>query len=1159
IEDGNRRQVMARPVERLDDKELFWLGAGCRVSREVARAMRRVLRGEMDLEGLGLFARPRRLLEEARQRAGRVVRLANGIEVGRGLDGLYRYWTYLGGVGNLVLQRTVERAYGEEEDFAATSDATGLSCSHWIDFQRLALPVERDAWMRWVEGHLEGLCDLFALNAYWMVLPGDMQVAEVGGFIFDGEVAEEFGRYLAQPSTIVDGDRSLLEIEEAASVEQGPVWLDAAPEALFSLETERRRWAGRAVPLAPDGWYPRALTGTLVGGYFHHQQCQRWLRLQFVPPKILGWEEGEVEWGAERMAWGRVHERRSLDWLRERGEELLAVEEVDDGGQRRSLGDRRSLEERFEDTLVHLRRLIRRVEAEPDRQFVLAQPVLMLPETLGWIEGREGVVGGVGIADLIRVSMGAEGALLQVGDIKDSRMARYSQKWQVAFYVSLLKTLVGEEKLPERVGVAESGFLLLRPLPGGEAPEVHTFGLAPYLGAFPQLWRNARQALAESPGGIDYRLQPHCVGCPNFSACYGGALQGEEVQFLPQLMAGALEKCRLGGLTTIEEAGAFLEGEAERFDPQQRIRLGQRAAALGTRRIGLVERKSRLFPENLSTAIFVHCVEDPATGRMCGVGWRALRGDGTVAGDVIAVRDERCDVDERPGRSASSEGAGLAESVERKTAAEGIAYKTVVEGILREWIQGMEGGRGPHVFHFGQRSWQGLQGWAGESELAFLWAPDRLHHADLRRLLGVHFAWPVPGELTLFALGKLLGVASRLGEPESLFHGDDATWGAQVVRLPEEEERSRATRDYLDAALHVQVEAWRWAVAQLESGWRQTRWEAALEGEAEGEVYLSFLEEERRRGEEDVLELQAYPLEERVARFRALGPLHFEATELDEEGRFCYVLSGNEIGLSKFREGDFLKLAPVGSADVQQGFDVILAAYERSAERVWVHSRRGRLGLSQRLAYSLEEDLSDWTGPRLAHAVRAVFAVDRPHRLAGLFGGRWPVEGDSDGAEWVERWLREWGDTARLNGAQQRALALPFEGGLGLIEGPPGTGKTQLLGWTLIALMVRAWEMGVPMRIVVSALTHRGIDEVLARVAGLAARFVPDFPGKCFKLGRQAEGEGVVPLEDADALAGMPYAIVGGTGFGLYQLFEGRQGKFPQVFDWVIFDEASQV
>jgi len=135
-----------------------------------------------------------------------------------------------------------------------------------------------------------------------MVLPGDMQVAEVGGFIFDGEVAEEFGRYLAQPSTIVDGDRSLLEIEEAASVEQGPVWLDAAPEALFSLETERRRWAGRAVPLAPDGWYPRALTGTLVGGYFHHQQCQRWLRLQFVPPKILGWEEGEVEWGAERMA-----------------------------------------------------------------------------------------------------------------------------------------------------------------------------------------------------------------------------------------------------------------------------------------------------------------------------------------------------------------------------------------------------------------------------------------------------------------------------------------------------------------------------------------------------------------------------------------------------------------------------------------------------------------------------------------------------------------------------------------------------------------------------------------------------------------------------------------------------------------------------------------
>jgi superfamily II DNA/RNA helicase/predicted RecB family nuclease len=1163
IEEGNRRQVTARPAERLDDKELFWLGTGCRVSREVARAMRQVLREEVDLEGLGLFARPGKLLKEARRSAGRVVRLANGIEVGRGLDGLYRYWTYLGGVGNLVLQWTVERAYGEEEDFAASSDATGLSCSHWIDFQRLALPVERDSWAEWAEGHLDGLCDLFALNAYWDVLPRDMRVAEVVGFLFDGRVAEEFGRYLSEPSIIVDGDKSLLEIGEAVEVESEPLWIDAAPGVVFSLEKERERWAGRVVTVAPDAWYPRALTGTLVGGYFHHQQCQRWLRLQFVPPDLRGGEEEEAEWSMERMARGRAHEQRSLDWLRMEGEELLTVEEVD------ASGERRSLEERFEDTLTRLRRLIRRVEVDPGRRFVLAQGVLMRPAMLGRIEGREGVVGGVGIADLIRVSAGAEGVLLQVGDIKDSGTARYSQKWQVAFYALLMRALVEEGELPERVAVAGSGFLLLRPLPGGDAPQLHTFDLGPYLEALPQFWRNARRGLAGSPAGSDYRLQPHCVSCPNFSACYSEVLEEEEVQLLPQLTAGALEKCRLSGLATVEEVGAFLEGEAavELFDPQQRVRLAQRAAALETQRMGLVERKSRLFPENLSTAIFLHCVEDPATGRICGVGWRGLRGDGTVVGDVIALAGKPGDADEGGGWTAG-EGDGLAESAEEKMLTgedrgltdgiEGDALIGLVEGILREWTRGMQGGKGPHVFHFGQRSWQVLQSWAGESELAFLWAPDRLHHADLQRLLETHFAWLVPGRLTLFALGKLLGVDSQLVEPESLLHGDDATWRAQVVRLSEEEGRA-ATVAYLDAALNVQVEVWRWAVAQLESDWQQTRWDTELEPEAEGEAYLSFLEEERRRREEDVLELQAYPLAERVARFRALGPLHFEETALDEEGRFCYVLSGSEIGLSKFREGDFLKLAPVGSADVQQGFDVILVAYERSAERVWVHSRRGRLGLSRRLAYSLEEDLSDWTGPRLAHAVRTVFAGDRPHRLAGLFAGSGSVAGDGDGVGWVESWLREWGDTARLNEAQQRALVLPFEADLGLIEGPPGTGKTQLLGWTLIALVMRAQEDGLPMRIVVSGLTHRAIDEVLARVAGLVARFVPDFPGICFKLGRQVEEEGVEQLENPDVLAGMPYAIVGATGFGLYQLFEGRQGRFPQVFDWVVFDEASQV
>ena len=44
-----------------------------------------------------------------------------------------------------------------------------------------------------------------------------------------------------------------------------------------------------------------------------------------------------------------------------------------------------------------------------------------------------------------------------------------------------------------------------------------------------------------------------------------------------------------------------------------------------------------------------------------------------------------------------------------------------------------------------------------------------------------------------------------------------------------------------------------------------------------------------------------------------------------------------------------------------------------------------------------------------------------------------------------------------------------------------------------------------------------------------------------------------------ETLAESSHSIVGATGFGFYQLFEGRKGLFSTVFDWVVFDEASQM
>ena len=434
----------------------------------------------------------------------------------------------------------------------------------------------------------------------------------------------------------------------------------------------------------------------------------------------------------------------------------------------------------------------------------------------------------------------------------------------------------------------------------------------------------------------------------------------------------------------------------------------------------------------------------------------------------------------------------------------------------------------------------------GSEELSFLFSPHRNHRTDLQKLIASHFNFPMPGNSTLFALNRLLGLNAEFPEPQSLFHFDEDE-GIQKKEIAE----------YLNTVLHLQISLWEWASSHLTSEWEQSEWDMD-EMQSQQTAYLNFLAEERRLREEDVLAMQALPLSERVERFRAIGPIRFRKITLDDEGRFLYEFQ-TEMGLSKFRAGDFLKLAPAGLSDVQNGLPVILTAH--SAEHLCVQSRQGRLALNPRLLYSLEEDLTDWNGPRLIHAVQTVFSKDRVHPLSQLLSGTWRAAREPDALRWVQNWMREFGAIAGLNERQQQALSLPFTHRLSLIEGPPGTGKTHLLGWILIALILQAQAEGRPLRIAVSALTHQAIDQVLKKVVALVEQHsLQGFPAQCFKLGRWDLTErGIEQLEDVETLAESPYAIVGATGFGLYQLFEGRKGTFPQVFDWVVFDEASQM
>lgn len=88
-----------------------------------------------------------------------------------------------------------------------------------------------------------------------------------------------------------------------------------------------------------------------------------------------------------------------------------------------------------------------------------------------------------------------------------------------------------------------------------------------------------------------------------------------------------------------------------------------------------------------------------------------------------------------------------------------------------------------------------------------------------------------------------------------------------------------------------------------------------------------------------------------------------------------------------------------------------------------------------------------------------------------------------DATHWIQQSYPSRAVAAGLNHLQKQALMLPFREKIGFIEGPPGTGKTHLLVWTLIALVAHAKCLHRPIKILVTAQTHHAIDQILRKVA----------------------------------------------------------------------------
>jgi DNA replication ATP-dependent helicase Dna2 len=179
-----------------------------------------------------------------------------------------------------------------------------------------------------------------------------------------------------------------------------------------------------------------------------------------------------------------------------------------------------------------------------------------------------------------------------------------------------------------------------------------------------------------------------------------------------------------------------------------------------------------------------------------------------------------------------------------------------------------------------------------------------------------------------------------------------------------------------------------------------------------------------------------------------------------------------------------------------------------------------------------------------------------------------------------------------LNPEQEGAWRAAFGRPLSLVWGPPGTGKTYLLAWMLLGLATAARLRGRPLRVLVTAATHRAIVNVLVRLAREIGDGI-DLPLRACKLcgsgneaDRDLEGLPVERIDDAalrellDAVAPGQTLVVGATVWSLCKQMqaagrEGTEGLFadepqggadgaapaplPAWFDVVVIDEASQM
>jgi hypothetical protein len=979
--------------------------------------------------------------------------------------------------------------------------------------------------------------------------------------------------------------------------------------------------------LSPD----LRLTGTLASQYFRFA-CDRQLRWHMVPVALRG---GDVPapnsdpargplvgvrpgMGLLTQA-GRRFERRATQALVQRhGDHVLTAGRDEHGDAAR----------------LPYTSVVRALR-DPGELRWLVQPELRIPDPAAFA-ARFGFGADVQVApahpDLLRIGRDRRGrVMIGVGDIKWSREATVQHYAQVAFYTILLEEICRAEGIDATVET-RWGWLWTR---GSRGPR--RFPLTAYRHHVEEFLRSDLPRVASaSPAEVAWHLRPRCTSCSFFHHCRAEAERTDDLSRVVGLTPLAKQALNAKGIRTVralrqaEFRRGVYEG-AHALESAESV-LKKRVQALDYGKIKEGEKQSFRMGGGESVRILLTAEGDPVSGTVFALGLRVERMSGGRATEVFVSADgteaaER----EMLGRFLLAAGAVVAETEEASRGMQGpvrggtkpvhfFVWDAREAELLRDVLQR----------HLGDPGTQ--PGIAGVARILFPGgdAGGTPPGTVMLDVVGELFALPVPFAWDLASVSTVLrptedawthAPRGDYGWPFSsqvAFERIHNVWSGRPWRgggdpQSADEVRAEIVRTVKSklAALDSIVRAVReHALKRRDPMLRLDQ--AFLTAFDRAEPIPHPLLEQLRlftlaeAAEEAVAirQLHALPTADRARRFEAISGLNKVAILENGHAVFEFDEACRE---AKFRPGDFALLLTnddghsLADTDAKRWLRrklmVELIDYDLSvtpprvtlaSDWKWEKLEKDRAVDLDRVCV-LDRAGVDFNTRRVVESLRAL--AENPGQAAfvlGLLEGRvpegWlsPLDADAARADVLDPVAAHLG-RAVLNAEQAAAWRAAFDQAVSVVWGPPGTGKTYLLAWTLIGLAAAAKRAGRPMRILVSAATHRAIVNVLARIARELQGAGIEPPLRAVKLaGRGSEADAdleglaaeVIPDDDLRTVLTEAHqtnhpVVVGSTVWSLWKQMkafdkesrdDGGEGiPVRPLFDVVVIDEASQM